>query len=244
MSLSSLSAKAKTYLAVALGILGVILFFYLLIQTAQWKTDDVLQPYQDADARLDKAIASYTPDPSFISVSKFEVIKTQYEIAQLKKAHNLEIIELMNTYYFASTMLLLGLSILLGIFVLQISASGIASKTHCFKTFFYTTLALTTFFGILINVMNHQENIIVNKNSFLSYSATQLRIYNFLMTEGSEIDPLAPKASDSIQTMSNTVKVNAFITSVTKDINQTNNIFLKITHDKIKDYKEIVSYED
>ncbi|MBE15031.1 MAG: hypothetical protein CL867_02190 [Cytophagaceae bacterium] len=244
MSLSSLSTKTKTYIGVAMGILGAILLFYLLIQTAEWKTDEVLQPYQNADMRLDKAVANYTPNPSFISASKFEVIKTQYDIAQSKKAHNLEIIELMNSYYFASTMLLLGLSILLGIFVLQISGSGIASKTHRFKSFFYTTLALTTFFGVLINVMNHQENIIVNKNSFLSYSATQLRIYNFLMTEGSEIDELAIYESDSTLGISNRVKVNAFITSVTKDINKTNNIFLKITHDKIKDYKEIVTYED
>ncbi|MFT5863894.1 MAG: hypothetical protein ACI828_002562 [Flavobacteriales bacterium] len=129
-------------------------------------------------------MASYRAHVFFMKEEKLKVLQNQNEVARFRKEHNLGIIELMNSYCFATTMLLLALSIILGIFVLQISGSEIQSKSFRFKTFFFCTLALTTFFGILIPGINHQENIITHKNSFLAYSATQFRIYNFLATDG------------------------------------------------------------
>lgn len=243
MTKPTLSTNAKTYLSVAAGFLLVVIFFYSLIKTADWKTVQILGPIQQADKKIDAGIASYQADGDFISAEKLEVLKNQYEVAHFKKKHNLEIIQLMNSYYFASTMLLLALSIILGIYVLQISGSGIQSKTHRFKAFFYSILALTTFFGILIQVMNHQENISINKTSFLAYSTTQLRIYNYLMTNGQELKETKKVIVGAPEVVQEPMPIDDFITSINREINQANNIFLKITHDKIQDYNEIINVE-
>lgn len=239
----SFTTKIKTYIGIAGGFLLVIIVFYTLISTADWKTVEILAPYQQADAKIDTAVASFKADGVFISPDKLDVLRNQYEVARFKKEHNLEIIQLMNSYYFASTMLLLALSIILGIFILQISGSGIQSKTHRFKAFFFSILALTTFFGILIQVMNHQENIMTNKKSFLAFSSTQLRIYNFLMTDGQELRESKKKVADTSAVDTIPMDIDDFITSINREINQTDNIFLKITHDKIQDYNEIISIE-
>ena len=239
----SFTTKIKTYIGIAGGFLLVIIVFYTLISTADWKTVEILAPYQHADAKIDTAVASFKADGVFISADKLDVLRNQYEVARFKKEHNLEIIQLMNSYYFASTMLLLALSIILGIFILQISGSGIQSKTHRFKAFFFSILALTTFFGILIQVMNHQENIMTNKKSFLAFSSTQLRIYNFLMTDGQELRESKKKVVDTSAVDTIPMDIDDFITSINREINQTDNIFLKITHDKIQDYNEIISIE-
>lgn len=240
---TSLSHKAKTYLLIGIGFSIVVIAFYSLIKAAEWKTVTVLTPYQQADEKIDKAVASYRAHVLFMKEEKLKVLQNQYEVARLRKEHNLEIIELMNSYYFATTMLLLALSIILGIFVLQISGSGIQSKSFRFKAFFFSTLALTTFFGILIQVMNHQENIMTNKNSFLAYSATQLRIYNFLVTDGKELKEAKKSAAGVLIVDAIPMDIDDFITEINREINQTTNIFLKITHDKIQDYNEIISME-
>ena len=120
----------------------------------------------------------------------------------------------------------------MGILLVRVSDEGLKSKSKTFRTLFYSILGLTTFFGVLIQALDHKENIRSNKTSFISYSSTQLRIYNYLMTDRLDLNPSNKK-----------LDIDEFISSINREVNNINNITFGIEHDRIKSANEIIQKE-
>ena len=96
-----------TILILAIG------FFYLQRIIAEQSSDDILQPYLDADHLIESAITSKTSNDE-ISSEKLKVLQGQYQIIRRKKDHHLKITKMMNAYYFASTLIVAILTIIFG----------------------------------------------------------------------------------------------------------------------------------
>jgi hypothetical protein len=205
--------------------------FYFLSGIGMKEADNLLNEYLIADSRIEKIINA----PSYsqgIEKGRLNLLQNQYEIIKYKKAHHLKITKLMNSFYFGATVLLLLLSVVLGILFIQVANTGIKEKKSLFKTVFFTILSLVTFFGLLIQVLNHKENINVNKKAFLNYSSVQLRIYNYIITEGGELSTKRKK----------TLNFNQFMTSINREINKINTLSFEITHENIKSPNDIIDY--
>jgi hypothetical protein len=63
------------------------------------------------------------------------------------------------------------------------------------------------------------------------------------MTNGQELKETKKVIVGAPEVAQEPMPIDDFITSINREINQANNIFLKITHDKIQDYNEIINVE-
>ena len=223
--------KKKSILACVSIVIGTLAFFYLQVFIAKKSADDILQPYIDGDIKIEMVIDTIKTSQDQIQSSKLRILKSQYDIIKSKKEHHLKITQLMNAYYFSSTLLLVISTIVLGVLILKVADDGLKVKSHLFKTIFYTVLSLTTFFGALIQVLDHKENIATNKATYIAYSSTQLKIYNYLITDGKN-DIANNDNKDKITSKS-------FITSISQEINSINNITFGIEHKRIKNANDI-----
>lgn len=205
--------------------------FYLLNYVGMSEANNSLSNYLIADTKIEKTLNGNDSN-IILEKGKLKLLQNQYNIIKYKKAHHLSITKMMNAYYFSATVVLLLLSVILGILFIQIATTGIKDKQPIFKTAFFTLLSLVTFFGLLIQVLNHKENINANKKAFLNYSSVQLRIYNYIITGGEE---LSIKQKD-------TLNFSQFLTSINREINKINTITFEITHENIKPPNEIIDY--
>ncbi|MBL3658817.1 hypothetical protein [Fulvivirga sediminis] len=220
--------KKRSIIVCVSIIIGTLAFYYLQIFIAKKSADDILQPYIDGDVKIEAVIVTIKISPDQIPSNKLRILKNQYDIIKSKKEHHLKITRLMNAYYFASTLLLVISTIVLGVLLLKVADDGLKTKSNLFKTIFYTVLSLTTFFGVLIQVLDHKENIASNKATYIAYSSTQLKIYNYLTTDGK-----------NDMTNSETINVDKFISSINQEITSINNITFGIEHDRVKDANDI-----
>ncbi len=212
-------------------VIGTLAFFYIQVEIAKKSAIRILTPYIEGDAQIEKVINNPNLSSEAIPKNKVETLKTQYHIIKSKKKHHLEITKLMNAYYFGSTLSLAILTIVLAVLLIRVADKGLQAKSILFRTVFYTILSLTTFFGVLIQVLDHKENIAINKATFIAYSSTQLKIYNYLITEGRN-----DLGADTVGNQT----VDDFITSINQEINVINNITFGIEHERIKSADDIL----
>ena len=232
MSLRTTYQKHKNIFFCVFIVLISCAAFYLLKYVGDAEADNSLSNYLIADSKIEKTINEFKPT-KILGKKKLHLLQNQYEIIKYKKAVHLSITKMMNAYYFAASIVLLVLSVIRGILFIQVANTGIKEKSPLFRSIFFTTLSLVTFFGLLIQVLNHKENINGNKKAFLDYSSVQLRIYNYIITDGKE---LSAKRKD-------TLNFNQFVTSINRGINKTNTIAFEITHENIKPPNDIIDYE-
>jgi len=228
----NLKESTKRILTSVAILTGAIIFFYGQVFMAKNSAIKILEPYVKGDVQIEKVINKIQPDS--IPVNKLSILRNQYQIIKSKKEHHLMITKLMNAYYFGATLSLAIMTIISGVMLLKITDGGLKVKTDRFKTIFYTILSLTTFFGVLIQILDHKENITVNKATFIAYSSTQLKIYNYLITDGSQSldkEETAPKSIDE------------FIAEINQEINFINHVTFGIDHEKIKSANEILNYK-
>lgn len=171
---------------------AIVLFIFLLLaigvevlrNNAQ-KTGDNLTTSLSTDLHLDIADAAALTEAKQkqlgLLVELFDFIKTRRE-------HNRGVYMLMYTYHFTSTTLLLLLSSVSTILLLIVAQKGIANTKPYFKTMFFTVAFITTFYAVVPQVYDFEENIETNFDLYRGYEQLRYEIYLYatLMMEGDE----------------------------------------------------------
>lgn len=233
MSKTENSQKRIKLLYQALMILGILGFFYSQVVVGNSTAEKVLRPYYKGDALMENVISGKIQPERQLSQKHLAILRNQYELLDNKKDHHMAIAKMMNKYYFAATLCLAITSIILGSMLLRIADNGMKDKSPRFKSIFYMMLCFSTFFLVLIQSLDHKDNIESNTASFLAYSSTQMRIYNYISTGGK---------ADLIESDSTAGQTEKFIQSINKEINTLNNITFGIDHEQIRKPSEIISY--
>ncbi len=146
-------------------------------------------------------------------------------ISSHKEQHKLTFLELYK-FHFASLSLLTIFSILTGILAFVIGHNGWKETSGMVKTLFLTSVALTSFYGLSINVYQQDVGINKNLNSYIQYDNIQKEILNYCST------------SPNQALNGDTLAFSDFHTLIVEKLVNANTIYLEFDQDAIemKDY--------